>query len=314
LPLQEAFDIEYWLLEEAKLKRMPPEKEYARQVAVVLGAGNGIGRSLAFRLAREGAQIVAVDLDLQAAQATASELEAKLGAGIGVAGSAISGCGPAIALSCDLSSRESLRAMFRQVLLAFGGLDRLAVTAGIFLPPDLEGRNSEAQWDKTFAVNVKGLYLACDEAKAVFQAQGLRGAVVLTTSVNGVVAKKGSLAYDASKAAANHLVRELAIELAPQVRVNGLAPATVVQGSTLFPRDRVVSSLAKYGLPWNDREDDEALRSRLAQFYASRTLTKAPITPEDQAEAAYFLLSEASSKTTGQVISVDGGLPEAFLR
>ena len=138
--------------------------------------------------------------------------------------------------------------------------------------------------------------------------------MVLTTSVNGAVAKRGSLAYDTSKAAANHLVRELAIELAPLVRVNAIAPATVVEGSTMFPRDRVISSLAKYEIDFSEDESDDQLRSKLAKFYAQRTLTKQPITPVDQAEAAYFLLSSKSSKTTGQIINVDGGLHEAFLR
>lgn len=125
---------------------------------------------------------------------------------------------------------------------------------------------------------------------------------------------KGSVAYDTSKAAASHLVRERAIELAPRVRVNGVAPASVVQGSAMFPRDRVIGSLAKYSIPYTDTEETDSLVSKLAQFYADRTLTKAPITPADQAEAYFLLVSQRLSKTTGQVITVDGGLPEAFLR
>ena len=138
--------------------------------------------------------------------------------------------------------------------------------------------------------------------------------LVLTTSVNAVVAKAGSIAYDTSKAAANHLVRELAIELAPLARVNGLAPATVVKGSSMFPRDRVINSLVKYELDYNADEDTETLRARLADFYAGRTLTKSAIGPEDQAEVAYLLITAAFSKTTGQIINVDGGLSDGFLR
>ena len=136
---------------------------------------------------------------------------------------------------------------------------------------------------------------------------------MLTTSANAV-AKKGSVAYDTSKAAANHLVRELAVELAPLVRVNGVAPATVVQGSAMFPRDRVIGSLAKYKIPYTDDEETPSLVGKLAQFYADRTLTKSPITPADQAEAYFLLVTNRLSKTTGQIITVDGGLHEAFLR
>ena len=137
---------------------------------------------------------------------------------------------------------------------------------------------------------------------------------MLTTSANAVVAKKGSVAYDTSKAAANHLVRELAIELSPTVRVNAVAPATVVKGSSMFPRDRVIGSLAKYGIKYSKKDSDDSLRDKLAQFYANRTLTKAPITPEDQAEAFYLLLTNRLDKTCGQVLAVDGGLEDAFLR
>jgi NAD(P)-dependent dehydrogenase (short-subunit alcohol dehydrogenase family) len=122
------------------------------------------------------------------------------------------------------------------------------------------------------------------------------------------------LAYDTSKAAANHLVRELAVELSPLVNVNGLAPATVVKGSTMFPRDRVIASLSKYHVDYSENDSDDELRDKLAIFYAQRTLTKQPITPADQAEAAYLMVSGQLSKTTGQIISVDGGLHEAFLR
>jgi rhamnulose-1-phosphate aldolase/alcohol dehydrogenase len=314
LPLQEAFDIEYWLLEEAKLQRMPPEQELARQIIAVVGGGSGIGREAALRLAREGAQIVCVDKDPAAAEATARLITDKHGVGIGVAGSGISGCGPSVGLGADMTSRESVRAMLDQAALAYGGLDAIAVTAGIFVPPDTSGHIRDEQWALTFAINVTGLYLVADEAASLWREQGLPANLVLTTSVNGVVAKKGSLAYDTSKAAANHLVRELAVELAPLVRVNGVAPATVVQGSGMFPRERVISSLAKYNIAYSDDEPTEALTAKLAQFYADRTLLKRPITPTDQAEAIFLLLTRRLQQTTGQVLSVDGGLHEAFLR
>lgn len=314
LPRQEAFDIEYWLLEEAKLKRMPPEKEFARNVVVVIGAGSGIGKATAHRVAREGAHVVCADLSEEAAKATAQELIEIYGVGIGVAGTGISGCGPAIGLAVDITNRKSIQSMLENIVLAYGGVDNIIITAGIFVSPDKAGRIPDDKWALTYAINATGPYLVADEAKTIWQAQGLRTSLVITTSANAAVAKQGSFAYDTSKAAANHLVRELAIELSPLVRVNGLAPATVVEGSSMFPRDRVISSLVKYNIPFDESESTEALRDKLAVFYAQRTLTKSPITLADQAEVAYLLSSNKFSKTTGQIISVDGGLHEAFLR
>ena len=314
LPQQEAFDIEYWLLEEAKLKRMPAEKELARQVVIVIGAGSGIGKEVAHRLVKEGAHIVCVDMKAESAQATAKEITDKYGMGIGVAGTGLSNCGPALGLACDITNRASVRSMLDQVALAYGGFDSICITAGVFWPSDMTGHIPDEKWAFTFNVNVTGSYIVGDEAAKTWKDQGLTGSLVLTTSANAVVAKKGSIAYDCSKAAANHLVRELAIELAPIVRVNGVAPATVVQGSAMFPRDRVIGSLAKYNIPFTEDEATDSLVSKLAKFYADRTLTKAPITPADQAEAFFLLITQRLSKTTGQIITVDGGLHEAFLR
>ena len=314
LSQQEAFDIEYWLLEEAKLKRMPAEKELARQVVIVIGAGSGIGKETAHRIVKEGAHIVCVDMKIETAQATAKEITDKYGVGIGVAGSGISACGPALGLAANIVDRASVRAMLDDVALAYGGFDSICVTAGVFWPSDTTGHIPDDKWAFTFGVNVTGSYIVGDEALKTWKEQGLKGQLVLTTSANAAVAKKGSLAYDCSKAAANHLVRELAMELAPLVRVNGVAPATVVQGSAMFPRDRVIGSLAKYNIPYKDDEATDSLVSKLAQFYADRTLTKAPITPADQAEAYFLLVSQRLSKTTGQIVTVDGGLHEAFLR
>jgi len=314
LPQQEAFDIEYWLLEEAKLRRMPAEKELARRIIVVVGAGSGIGRETAIRLAKDGAHLVCVDLNADAAAATARAITDKYGLGIGVAGSGLSRCGPALGLAANITDRASIRRMLDETALAYGGFDSICITAGIFVPSDTSGHIPDEKWAQTFAINVTGSYLVADEALKTWKEQGLRGNLVLTTSANAVVAKKGSLAYDTSKAAANHLVRELAIEAAPLVRVNGVAPATVVQGSAMFPRDRVIGSLAKYNLPYTDDEATESLVGKLARFYAERTLTRVPITPADQAEAYFLLVSERLSKTTGQIITVDGGLMDAFLR
>lgn len=314
LPQQEAFDIEYWLLEEAKLRRMPPERELSGRVIAIVGAGGGIGRAAAARLAPEGAHLACIDLDPAAARATADAIIAKHGPGIGMAGSGISGCGPAIGLAASITARADIRAALEETILAYGGLDDLVITAGVFVPPDASGRISDDDWAKTFSVNLTGAYLAADEAARIWREQGLPGSLVLTTSVNAVVAKRGSLAYDTSKAAANHLTRELAVELAPLIRVNAVAPATVIEGSSMFPRDRVLASLAKYSIPHSPDEPTDALTDKLGRFYASRTLMKQPITPADQAEAICLLLGPRLAKTTGQVLNVDGGLADAFLR
>ena len=311
---QEAFDIEYWLLEEAKLRRMPPEQEMSRQVAVVIGAGSGIGKSVCHRLLKEGSHVVCADANSLAAEATAEELMKKVGVGIGVAGIGLSACGPTLARSADMTNRESLSRLFEDVVLAYGGMDTLIITAGVFFPPDSSGRISDSQWRQTYDVNVIGPAMVAEEAHTVCLRQGLSANLILTSSVNATVSKVGSLAYDSSKAALNHLVRELAIQMAPLVRVNALAPATVVEGSSMFPRERVISSLSKYQLPFDEQEDTESLRKRLADFYAQRTLLKSQISPEHQAEAIFLLASERLCRTTGQLINVDGGLHEAFVR
>jgi NAD(P)-dependent dehydrogenase (short-subunit alcohol dehydrogenase family) len=302
LPPREAFNIEYWALEEAKLQRMPPPKEFTRRVCVVVGGASGIGRAAADKAAALGAHVVVADVNGMAAGHAAGEI------GAAAAPDTV------IACSVDITSRDSVRTMVRAIVERFGGIDILVNTAAVFPPPDLQGRISDELWARTLAVNVTANYLLVDEVSAVFAAQQTPAAIVLTSSANAVVAKHGSEAYDVSKAAVSHLVRELAVRLAPSVRVNAIAPATVVAGSTMFPRDRVQASLTKYGIAWSDDESTEALRDRLAQFYASRTLLKQPITPELNAEAILWLGSDRSGRTTGHVIPVDGGLPDAFLR
>lgn len=311
---QEAYDIEYWALEEAKLQRMPPEAELSRQIIAVIGAGSGIGKDLVPKLIDEGATVVALDLEEDAANGTAKEVLDDIGMGIGVAGSDISGSGDIIGIQCDITDRESVQEALQEIVIAYGGLDNVAVTAGLYPTPDQAGNVNDSAWDKSFAVNVKGNFIVADEASKIWKAQNLKGSMVITTSANAVVPKDGSLAYDTSKSAANHLVRELAILLAPNVRVNGVAPATVVEGSSMFPRDRVKASLVKYGIDFDDDESTEMLRDKLAEFYASRTLTQKPITLEQQTEAIYQLLSSNLNNTSGHIIPVDGGLKEAFLR
>jgi NAD(P)-dependent dehydrogenase (short-subunit alcohol dehydrogenase family) len=214
----------------------------------------------------------------------------------------------------NLASAPSIAEAVKFTVNQFGGIDGIVNTAAIYAVPDPDGELSDAQWANTFLVNVTGNYLLAREANWVFKDQNLPSSMVLTSSANAAVPKKGSEAYDTSKAALNHLVRELAIKLGPQVRVNGIAPATVVAGSTMFPRDRVIQSLEKYKIAFSEDESVEALRSKLAGFYAQRTLTRLPILPKDCANAIAWLVSDQSAKTTGHIIPVDGGLAEAFLR
>ena len=171
----------------------------------------------------------------------------------------------------------------------FGGIDVIINTAAIYPVPDPDGELELAQWAKTCHVNVTGNYLVAQHADWVLKDQKLPAAMVLTSSANAVVPKKGSEAYDTSKAALHHLIRELAIRLGPLVRVNGIAPATVVAGSTMFPRDRVIQSLQKYKIEFSESETTDDLRSKLADYYAQRTLTKRPILPQDCANAIVWL-------------------------
>jgi rhamnose utilization protein RhaD (predicted bifunctional aldolase and dehydrogenase)/NAD(P)-dependent dehydrogenase (short-subunit alcohol dehydrogenase family) len=302
LPRSEAFRIEYWALEEAKLQRMPAEAEFSRRIALVIGGASGIGREVALLLARKGAHLIVADFDEQGAKKVAHEI------------GAIASPEFVAHARVDLGSAASVREAANFTISQFGGLDIIANTAAIYPVSGSDGELAEAQWAQTFLVNVTGNYLLARQTEWIFKEQGLPAAMVLTSSANAVVPKKGSEAYDTSKTALNHLIRELSIRLGPHVRVNGIAPATVVAGSTMFPRDRVMQSLEKYKIDFQDSESTEELRAKLADFYAQRTLTKRPILPQDCAAAIVWLASDQSGKTTGHVIPVDGGLPEAFLR
>jgi len=302
LPRSEAFRIEYWALEEAKLQRMPAEAEFSRKIALVIGAAGGIGREVALVLGRLGAHVVVADFDHSGASQVADEV------------GSLSSSEFVAATKVDLSSPASLSEAVQFTILRFGGIDIVVNTAAIYPVAAAGGELSEEQWAKTFLVNVTGNYHLARQTEWVFRDQNLPATMVLTSSANAVVPKMGSEAYDASKTAVSHLIRELAIKLSPLARVNGIAPATVVTGSTMFPRDRVLQSLEKYKIPFSAKETIEELRTKLADFYAQRTLTKCPILPQDCANAIIWLAGEQSGKTTGHVIPVDGGLSEAYLR
>lgn len=302
LPRSEAFRIEYWALEEAKLQRMPAESEFSRKIALVIGGASGIGRETALLLARKGAHVVVADFDQEGAERVAIDL-GKIVPPEFVAHTSV-----------DLGSAASLSAAVNFTVSQFGGIDVIVNTAAVYPVPGPNGELSDAQWAQSFQVNVTGNYFLAQQTEWVFNDQGLPSTMVLTSSANAVVPKKNSEAYDTSKAALNHLIRELSIKLGPQGRVNGIAPATVVAGSTMFPRDRVIQSLQKYKIGFADTESTEDLRAKLADYYAERTLTKQPILPQDCAAAILWLAGDQSAKTTGHIIPVDGGLVDAFLR
>jgi len=301
LPPSEAFRIEYWALEEAKIRRQPPEKELSRRVVMIVGGGSGIGREVALLAAERGAHIIVADRDTKGAGSVSEEAKA-------IAGKEAVGW-----TSIDITDRATIKAALDATIQQFGGIDILINTAAIF-PSTPDGVINDKLWGITLEVNVTSNYKLTDEAHPIFAAQGIDGSIVLTSSANAVVSKKGTEAYDVSKAALSHLVRELAVTYSPLIRVNGISPATVVKGSTMFPRDRVIASLKKYNLPCDETLSDDGLRNELAKFYAKRTLTHQPIDPKDCAQAILFLAGPHTPCTTGHIIPVDGGLTEAFLR
>ncbi|HEX9654901.1 MAG TPA: bifunctional rhamnulose-1-phosphate aldolase/short-chain dehydrogenase, partial [bacterium] len=270
LSRREAFRIEYWALEEAKIRRQPPEKEMARQVAFVVGGGNGIGREFCLKIAKEGAHVAVADLDSAAATETARLVADKFG--------------PEAVMSVrvDITNRQTVASALKEVVMKFGGVDALVNTAAVFIAPDKDGTTyHDSTWDKTLQINVSSNYILVEEFARIVEAQGSGGTVVLTSSANAVVPKLGSEPYDVSKAAVSHLIRELAVRYAPLIRINGISPATVIEGSTMFPRDRVIKSLSKYNIKFDESEETSALIDRLANFYASRTLTHRPVRPVD---------------------------------
>lgn len=301
LPPSEAFRIEYWALEEAKIRRQPAEKQLGRRIALIVGGGSGIGRETALLAAARGAHVMVADRDLAGAEQVATEC------------AAIAGKESAAFTGIDITRRDTIQAALSATVRQFGGVDIVVNTAAIF-PATASGTIDDALWATTLEINVTANWKLADEAHALFRKQGLDGSMVLTSSANAVVAKRGSEAYDVSKAALSHLVRELAVGMSPLVRVNGVSPATVVKGSTMFPRDRVKASLAKYSIPFEESASDDQLRDALAAFYAQRTLTHVPIDPRDNAEAILFLAGPQARVTTGHILPVDGGLVEAYLR
>src|SRR6266542_4162396 len=289
---RDAFDVEYWPLELYKLTLAPPDKELARRIALVTGGASGIGRAIARRLAAEGAHVAVGDLDGAGAARTADEIAAAAGAG------------RALGLAMDVTSESSVRAAFEATVLAYGGLDVLVSNAGVAHSAPVAGMALE-DWERSFAVNARGHFLVAREAMRLLIAQGIGGALVFIATKNVMAPGKDFAAYSAAKAAQAQLAKVLALEGASHgIRTNIVNPDAVFQDSKLWSDDIRRQRAAAQGIAVEDLED----------FYRKRNLLGVRILPEDVAEAALFLASDRSSKTTGCTLTVDGGVREAFPR
>ena len=290
-PIDEAekFRIEYWALEEAKLQRMPAPKPLATRIALVTGAGSGIGRAIAHRLAAEGACVVVADRDAAAAATVAGEI-----------GSADT----AIGVTADVTSEADVAAAFADAVLAFGGVDLVVNNAGLSISkPLLETTGQD--WDVQHDVMARGSFLVSREAARVMIAQGMGGDIVYICSKNSVFAGPNNVAYGAAKADQAHQVRLLAAELGEHgIRVNGVNPDGVVRGSGIFAGGWGAQRAAVYGVP----------EEELGAYYAQRTLLKREVLPEHVANAVFALTGGDLSHTTGLHVPVDAGVAAAFLR
>ncbi|WP_454051780.1 bifunctional aldolase/short-chain dehydrogenase [Cellulomonas sp. Marseille-Q8402] len=290
-PIEESekFRIEYWALEEAKLARMPKPRPLATRVALVTGAGSGIGRAIAERLAAEGACVVVADVDLESAQ----EVAASLG-----------GPDVAVAVHADVTDEDAVARLVRESVLAFGGVDLVVNNAGLSISkPLLE--TTVRDWDLQHDVMARGSFLVSREAARAMIAQGMGGDIVYIASKNSLFAGPNNVAYSATKADQAHQVRLLAAELGEHgIRVNGVNPDGVVRGSGIFAGGWGAQRAATYGVP----------ESELGAYYAQRTLLKREVLPEHVAAAVVALTGPDLVQTTGLHVPVDSGVAAAFLR
>ncbi len=289
---KESFDVEYWPLELYKLTLAPPEKELSRKVAYITGGAGGIGSATARRLAEEGAHVVIADLAADAAQSLADELNAQHGPGA------------AIGVALDVTQEEAVARSIEEAILAYGGIDLVISNAGLASSAPVT-ETSLAEWNKNVAVLGTGYFLTSREAFRVMVEQGRGGAMVFVTSKNAVYAGKDASAYSAAKAMENHLARCLAVEGGPHgIRVNIVMPDAVLQGSNIWTSAWREERARAYGIAPEELED----------YYRRRTILGVNILPEDIAEAILFFCSPRSAKTTGCMLTVDGGVAAAFPR
>ncbi len=297
-PIEESekFRIEYWALEEAKLARMPKPKALATRVALVTGAGSGIGRAIALRLAAEGACVVVADLNADSAQAVVAEIAA--------ATKALHPRDVAVAVTADVTDASQVAAAFAAAARAFGGVDLVVNNAGLSISKPLV-ETTERDWDVQHDVMAKGSFLVSREAATMMFAQGMGGDIIYISSKNAFFAGPNNVAYGSAKADQAHQVRLLAAELGEHgIRVNGINPDGVVRGSGIFSAGWGAQRAAVYGIP----ED------KLGEYYAQRTLLKREVLPEHVANAVFALTGGELTHTTGLHIPVDAGVAAAFLR
>ncbi|RWM04166.1 MAG: bifunctional rhamnulose-1-phosphate aldolase/short-chain dehydrogenase [Mesorhizobium sp.] len=292
LPAQEAFDIEYWQLEEAKLQRLPKPKALAGQIALVTGGAGGIGRATANRLLREGACVVLADIDEGALASANEELSKAYGKDF------------VRPVRIDVTSEDQVLSGFAETAVEFGGIDILVSNAGLASSAPIE-ETTLALWNKNMDILSTGYFLVSREAFRMFRAQNIGGNVVFVASKNGLAASPNASAYCTAKAAEIHLARCLALEGAEaQIRVNVVNPDAVLRGSKIWTGEWKEQRAAAYKMSTDDLEE----------HYRSRSMLKRSVFPEDIAEAIYFFASDMSAKSTGNIVNVDAGNAQSFTR
>jgi rhamnulose-1-phosphate aldolase/alcohol dehydrogenase len=292
LPRQEAFDIEYWLLEEAKLQRMPKPKSLAGRIAIVTGGAGGIGTATADRLLSEGACVVLADIDEGRLRETAQALSGRYSADV------------VRSVLMNVTDENAVDRAYAEMAAEFGGVDILVSNAGIASSAPVEDTSLEL-WNRNMSILSTGYFLVSRAAFRMLKTQDIGGSIIFVGSKNGLAASPGASAYCTAKASEIHLARCLALEGAPHgIRVNVVNPDAVLRGSTIWSGDWLKERAEAYGKD----------TSELEEHYRQRSLLKRSVLPEDIAEAIYFFASEASSKSTGNIVNVDAGNVQSFTR